>query len=413
MVPPRTGPQGVSMEDLRRAAGATRPPASRLATTPRGLPIEQTLSTMVGGPLPTAGKKYGGFPTAELAKTYVIGQLQGAVDLENFLGRRQQDLSTQAANRYLDLLTEQYAPNQRITGRPGEPAPVAFEEYETPSRLGPMVQYRPTEYTRGVEDAPAVKQAATNLFRAKVEELAGRQTGAGIREAEANLARATRDEVSRRRASEMGARVGYESEYERAVLPVQQTLSELQSIPRSQLAQQIATTQLGYSPALAAGEFGGEFNREQMLREFAQQGVYPDQSVGEYILMNEGPEAFAQFQQNEAQLQLNKQAETFRTAEDERRDLALEQAVGVPVEVVAGKYDLGSARAVMNNPAWVRSLSEAVTNLQNETDAMTVEEKTAYARRLASGYTAILGPVQAQMLLNALLSFEFLLGYEL
>ena len=96
MAPSRTGPQGTTMEDLRRVTGNI----TRLQPgAPRMLPTQQIVSNIVGGPLATYGKKYGGYPTGEQFQQAIIGSL------DPFVFAR--DLATaQAAQNRADLAAQ-------------------------------------------------------------------------------------------------------------------------------------------------------------------------------------------------------------------------------------------------------------------------------------------------------------------
>ena len=188
--------------------------------------------------------------------------------------------------------------------------------------------------------------------------------------------------------------------------------ADIQGITASELARQIATQNYAMDPALAAGTFGPEFDREVALRQLGAAGVFPDQSIEEYIGLTQGPDALATYQQDRVQAALQKQAEGFRTAEEEAFDLDLEQQTGLNVDAVAGSRSRATARGYLQDPGFVQRVNAEVSNLVAN-PALNLEQQRNQARIAATEYFAETGDaVGAELLLNALLSFDFTLAFS-
>ena len=479
MTPPRTGPQGMTMDDLRRVTGRTttspRPSVPRLST-------QELVSSIIGGPINTADKKYAGFGTLEQLKTAVLG------GLEPFMAAR--DLAAaQAAQKRADIYAASVfqprtpadyervaAEEQRISRAlatpvdPGLSARVGLaREVENRQRALADTEARLAELNmqpdyqavrRGRMDAmEAIKQLRANQAAtptsALAQRLAGAQTPEQARQEaygrsmarlnEIALAPVTSYQYTAERGPEVGAtrdvreitmrnaalaNLGTPVSGEvlrREVYPLAEVAQQLgagpiqgirtqaadiQGITASELARQIATQNYAVDPALAAGMFGPEFEREVGLRQLGEAGVFPDQSIEEYIGLNQGPEALATFQQNQLQAALDKQNEGFRTADEEAFDLQLEQNTGLNVDAVAGDYSRAVARGYLENPDFVQRVNAEVGNLVAN-PALNMEQQKNQARIAAQQYLTDTGdPVGAQILLNALLSFDFTLAFS-
>lgn len=452
MAPSRTGPQGTTMEDLRRVTGnITRIQPAR----PRMLPTADIVSNLVGGPLPTYGKKYGGYPTAEQFQQAIVGSLDPFVFARELasaqVAQNRADLAAQTRFQprtpqdYDRLRAEQEALSsllgQRIQPQGVQPDASlgrAADLAETQSRLADL--YMQPDYQnvrRGRMDA----QEAIRLLRREVpEELQGMNADVARDLAMRKATEDARADAYARNMERMNAiafrQPGEETfgqtggrsvslsevAAQRLGTPVTgaqageqtQFVREAQDLGRmnvSDLARQIAEQRYGVDPALASGMFGPEFAREFGIRQLGEAGVFPDQSIEEYIGLNQGPEALATFQQNQLQAALDKQNEGFRTADEEAYDLQLEQQTGLNVDAVAGNYSRAVARGYLENQGFVQRINEEVSNLVAN-PALNMEQQKNQARIAAQQYLTDTGdPVGAQILLNALLSFDFTLAF--
>jgi hypothetical protein len=136
---PRTGPRGVTIEDVRRVADQGTDTGDRAGytftrrtpgivglipgTTARGM-----LTQIIGGPSSGYGMKYGGYPTQSQWQDAILGQAAQAPELAAQMAdqaARNRMIEDQA---YLDRLTSLYDPSGYYTGRPGEGQPVQFME---------------------------------------------------------------------------------------------------------------------------------------------------------------------------------------------------------------------------------------------------------------------------------------------
>jgi len=112
------------------------------------------------------------------------------------------------------------------------------------------------------------------------------------------------------------------------------------------------------------------------------------------------------------QAALDKQNEGFRTADEEAYDLQLEQNTGLNVDAVAGNYSRAVARGYLENQGFVQRINGEVSNLVAN-PALNMEQQRNQARIAAQQYLTDTGdPVGAQILLNALLSFDFTLAFS-
>jgi len=452
MAPSRTGPQGTTMEDLRRVTGnITRIQPAR----PRMLPTADIVSNLVGGPLPTYGKKYGGYPTGEQFQQAIIGSLDPFVFARDLAtaqaAQNRADLAAQTRFQprtpqdYDRLRAEQEALSsllgQRIQPQGVQPDASlgrAADLAETQSRLADL--YMQPDYQnvrRGRMDA----QEAIRLLRREVpEELQGMNADVARDLAMRKATEDARADAYARNMERMNAiafrQPGEETfgqtggrsvslsevAAQRLGTPVTgaqageqtQFVREAQDLGRmnvSDLARQIAEQRYGVDPALASGMFGPEFSREFGIRQLGEQGIFPDQSIEEYIGLTQGPDALAQYQQNRVQAALDKQAEGFRTAEEEAYDLELERATGINVDAAAGDRSRATARQYLTQPNFVSYINATVGDMvQNPAD--TAEAQKNRARLAAQDYFTQTGdPVGAEILLNALLSFDFTLGF--
>lgn len=449
---PRIGPQNITMDDLRRVTGKI----TRLQPGgPRPLPSQQIVSNLVGGPLPTYGKKYGGFTTQEQLTNAIIGQTQAlaeaqalaeeeaAINRANLYGQRQ--FQPRTPQDYDRVRFEQQALSEALRQRiqpqairPDVTLSRAADLAETEARLADLyMQPKYQQNRRARMDA----QEAIRLLRREVpgelqgmnadvaRDLAMRKAtedaraDAYARNMERMNAIALRepspetfDQVGGRAVSmaDIAAqRLGTPVTVEQAAAQTaaEQSAIDLANTSRAQFAQQLATSRYGMDPGLAAGLFGPEFGAEQRLREASTEFTQPGQSVEDYIALNMGTAALEQFQANKVQEALKKQEESFRTADEEALDLELERSTGVNVSAAAGDYSLSTARGYLSNPSFIEQINAGMQAVASA-KGTSVEDKRNAARMYAMEYFNQVGdPVAAQILFNALTSFEFSLGF--
>ena len=454
----RRGPQGTTMEDVRRAAGITKPAplTSRAPSMRLALPVQDIVSNIVGGPLPTYGKKYGGYPTGEQFQQAIIGSI------DPFIQARQLAAAQAEQNRAALGMQAQFQPRtpqdydilraeqgrisdvlgQRIQPQAVQPDALlsrAADLAETQARLAEL--YMQPDYQNVQRGRMDAQEAIRLLNRQLPSELRGMNADVARDLAMRKATEDARADAYARNMERMnvtafrqpsaetygqtGGRAVSMSEIaaQRLGSPVtgaqaaeqtaaQQTASALGALSASDLARQIAVQRYGVDPALASGMFGPEFNREIMVRQLGEQGVFPDQSIEEYIGMTQGADALAEFQAQQVQAALDKQAEGFRTADEESFDIGIEQQTGMNVDAVAGNYSRAVARGYLQNPAFVQRVNEEMNNLVVN-PGINLEQQRNQARIAAQQYLTDTGdPVGAQMLLNALLSFDFTLAFS-
>ena len=453
MAPSRTGPQGTTMEDLRRVTGnITRLQPGR----PRMLPTADIVSNLVGGPLPTYGKKYGGYPTAEQFQQAIIGSLDPFVFARDLAtaqaAQNRADLAAQTrfqprTPQDYDILRAEQGRISDVLGQRIQPQAVqpdvllsrAADLAETQARLADL--YMQPDYQnvrRGRMDAQeairllnrqlpselrgmnadvardlamrkATEDARADAYARNMERMnvtAFRQPGAETYGQTGGRAVSMQDIAAQR----LGAPVtGAQATEQTRFVEGAQDLARLNV---SDLARQIAQQRYGVDPALASGMFGPEFSREFGIRQLGEQGIFPDQSIEEYIGLTQGPEALATYQQDRVQAALQKQAEGFRTAEEEAFDIGLEQQTGLNVDAVAGNRSRATARGYLQDPTFVQRVNAEVSNLVAN-PALNLEQQRNQARIAATEFFAQTGdPVAAELFLNALLSFDFTLAYS-
>ena len=419
------------MEDLRRVTGNI----TRLQpSAPRMLPTQQIVSNIVGGPLPTYGKKYGGYPTGEQFQQAIIGSL------DPFVFAR--DLATaQAAQNRADLAAQtRFQPRtpqdydrlraeenavRAILARPLTPgistAPKPPAATLSPDQQSMMGEYQSALtgiqpaatpdmgwFARGLAERKAAEESKAEAYGRAMERMnavAFREPGAETYGQRGGRAVSMQDVAAQRLGTPV---TGAQAAEQTRLVEGAQDLARLNV---SDLARQIAEQRYGVDPALASGMFGPEFAREFGVRQLGEQGVFPDQSIEEYIGLTQGPDALAQYQQNRVQAALDKQAEGFRTAEEEAYDLELERATGINVDAAAGDRSRATARQYLTQPNFVSYINATVGDMvQNPAD--TAEAQKNRARLAAQDYFTQTGDaVGAEILLNALLSFDFTLGF--
>lgn len=457
---PRTGPQGVTIQDVANVGAAGKSaiptvtrgamPRPRIAAAP-AISSADLMSMFVGAPLATAGKKYSGFPTESQRQQAIIGQLSAVSALEE-LARAQaaQDeaallesfgerikygspevRATQA--RISDVLSRpiggmtaveelaaaqaRYAPGRgrlaEIESRLGKPAfQVPASERETlQAEARQLRNLLPAEQPIETARVSASDQARQDAYARAIERRNAVAFAAPTRNLAGNVIQPSWETVAQQQLRASLA-PELEEQYAARVAPSAQLANELQNLPRAELAQLIATQQFGMDEALAAGLFGGDFERQQREREMAERNIFPNQSIEDIIWSTQGEEALLQYQQDRADAALAKLDEGFRTEDEAAIDLSIEQSTGIPVDAAAGDYDRARARGYLVDPNFMAYLDQARTQVMAD-PATSVEEKKNLMRLQAQDFYAQTGdPVGAEILLNALLSFDFTLAFE-
>jgi len=194
-------------------------------------------------------------------------------------------------------------------------------------------------------------------------------------------------------------------------MALQEESAQLGALNVTDLARQIAQQRYGVDPALASGMFGPEFARDFAVRQLGEQNVFPDQSIEEMIGLTQGADALAAYQDDRLQAALEKQNEGFRTADEENFDLQLEQSTGVNVDAAAGNRSRAVARGYLSNADFVQQIRDNVQALV-ENPQLSVEDQRNQARLAAQDFYLATGDeVGAEILLNAILSFDFTLAF--
>lgn len=445
---PRTGPQGATnakiMDVIQRGSAAIPKTTTPAPTQRKPFDIQEFVRNIVGGPVPAAaaGKKRAGYDTQEQLKSAIVGGID-PVDAIMVLAAEKAQREQLAAdiaqeNRLVDIYGPSAATVDRT--RPGwQQREAAMTQYETtPSGL-----LRPSQYTVGIENEPAVRAALAqtggwtpqtpmvkesqlgemgrDMMQQYMNALVPSRTtrpatlttpapgGGGDAAA---LALATRNAVSQRRAQELAANQRYQRELEQNVMPNVELAEGLSNIPRYELARQIAMSRYNIDPALAAGMFQPSMEQDFTAELLARQNAFPGESLEEYIGRTQGAEALNAYQQSQYEAAMAKQAEGARTAEEEAFDLELTNRTGIPVEVAAGDLPLAKARQLLTDDVFMGYVNDARAGVMAY-DATSAEEKKNEIRRQVAYYYDQTGdPAIAKVLENILVYFDFLLGYQ-
>lgn len=308
-VTPRTGPRGATVQNLIDVARFGLPALPRTTIPQTASPYElpenlatEAQSSIVGGPGPGYGLKYGGFPSASQWQQAIMGEAMGAYELAD-LARQQ---AAQADLRYYDELTgrvgERVAPIASLAGvRPGANLSAQDREKLMAGYQGVQKFGRTPEYLAALDSQNADK---FGLFGQQ-----GETANQIMRRAYESMLNAPNLDVNQRaaveqRTKELGWFPEEQALYERRraadpyVAAPEQLASMIESTPISQYAQQIAVARYGMDPALAAGMFGPQtdINYQKMMNDAQLYSMgYTGDTTGEFILRNRGPEAYQQY----------------------------------------------------------------------------------------------------------------------
>jgi len=365
---PRTGPRGVTNEDVANRAGVTYVYAPETPAQQNQVNQQALLSYVLGGQAPGYGKKYGGFPTAGYGQAAIEGQAFGIADLAR-------QAAQQAAVREAEL-------------------------YSSADR-----QLRPIE-----------SQTASEMRRAQRQ---AESTFGGLSESEDPMARYIGQKITGSRFQDLSAqreadlerqqapiRTQLESDIASQVEPARQIGQTLGAFTPSQLAQEIAVSRYGYDPMLAAGLFGGQMDVDyyDRARQAERQALGFGSTNEEYLFDLLGPEEYRKYQENKA-LQTYDQVFAPDYSETDRN---LQEAYGVdPSSIV--NIDTDTARQIMNDNTFLASVNSYRTSMETNQDDFVSGEEAANA--YAKDYLASTGdPIRAQILLDILRQYSFLIG---
>jgi len=266
---PRTGPRGVTNEDVANRAGVTYVYAPETPAQQNQVNQQALLSYVLGGQAPGYGMKYGGFPTAGYGQAAIEGQAFGIADLAR-------QAAQQAAVREAELRAQGEEQIAQVRGQAAE----EDRQYRRMARFDQPIQER----------------------RAAIK------------------------------ASEQPIQSQYKADIASQVTPYKQIEETLGAYSPSQLAQQIAVSRYGYDPMLAAGLFGGQTDIDyatqvQGLEEaqLRQQGVDTSLSSDEILARTLSPEEFYQYQLDKANAAYQNVYEPDYTQDD----IAIYNAYGV------------------------------------------------------------------------------------
>lgn len=364
---PRTGPQGVTNEDVARRAGVSYVYAP---TTNQPPPIDaSTLANfLIGGQAPGYGMKYGGFPTAGYGQAAIEGQAYQIADL----ARQAQAL---AAMRQAEL------------------------EYESGKDIAQSRSAIASKYRYNYRPSAEVQQAGSELQAA--------ETPDAQMLARAKMKSVMNEERGGRRAEltalETPIRSRFESDFAQQVAPAQSIGEALGSFTPSQLAQQIAVSRYGYDPMLASGLFGAQTDlayasQQQAIQEaqLRAMGYNTGLSTDEILAQQLSPEEFRQYQTNKALSSY----ENIMTD-----DSLLEQAYGVSPSSISGvNPDL--AREVMADNNFLESVTTYRDALSTNDEGYASAEEAANS--MARDYLEkTKDPIRAQILLDILRQYSF------
>jgi hypothetical protein len=268
---PRTGPQGVTIEDVARRAGVgtyVKAPPNQ----PPPIDASTLANFLIGGQAPGYGRKYGGFPTAGYGQAAIEGQAYQIADL----ARQAQAL---AAARQAEL---ESAAGQDIAQSRSAIASKYRYDYQPSAEV----------QQAGSELQAAETPLAQMLARAKMKSVMGEEQGG------------RRAELT---ALETPIQSKFESDVAQQVAPARGIGEALGSFTPSQLAQQIAVSRYGYDPMLASGLFGAQtdlgYASQQQAIQDAQlraMGYNTGLSTDEILAQQLSPEEFQQYQINKA-----------------------------------------------------------------------------------------------------------------
>jgi len=419
-MPARGGIRGVTIDDVADVAqngssvmrgGYTitpRPPSSPRSSA------QELLSGLLSTPLNTAGQKYSGYPTASAEEAAVLGML----DPFYAMG----DYAAQLADRdYRDIVSNIESPygagslrNDKgyFTTYPN--APIAMPGS---TNVGPARVAAGNELDPAYQAAELAKNQAWQAVRSQL--MSGQPVDmTGVQQAQADLALASRNATSARLAQATGAAAQGAEQFQTDVGPRMDYADEILSIPRYELARQIATQYFQMDPALAYGTFTPKLDLDYMklvqdlkTQQNLARGIDPNATVADTLLANDPTgKTLQDYQDMMADQALLKLQEGANTAEEDAYDAKMEAELGVDLNTASGDLPRSTARWYLQQPDFVETIKESITAMKDVGDLGT-ETPAEYIARVARSYVAQGGdPVAAVILQNILASFEFLPG---
>jgi len=418
----RGGIRGVTIDDVADVAqngssvmrgGYTitpRPPSS-----PRPS-VQELLSGLLSTPLNTAGKKYSGYPTASAEEAAVLGML----DPFYAMG----DYAAQLADRdYRDIVSSIESPygagslrNDKGYFTTYANAPIAMP--------GADMGVAPARVAAGNELDPAYQAAElakNQAWQAALSQLMSGQPVdmTGVQQAQADLALASRNATSARLAQATGAAAQGAEQFQTDVGPRMDYADEILSIPRYELARQIATQYFQMDPALAYGTFTPEIDLDYMklvqdlkTQENLARGIDPTATVADTLLaLDPTGQDLLNYQKSMANQALIKLQEGLNTAAEDAYDADLEDRLGIDLDTAAGDLPRSTARGWLDEPEFVDVVRASIKAMEDARDLGT-GTSADYIAQIARDYVVNQNgdPIAAVILQNILASFEFLPG---
>lgn len=355
---PRTGPRGVTNEDVANRAGVTYVYAPETPAQQNQVNQQALLSYVLGGQAPGYGMKYGGFPTAAYGQAAVEGQAFGIADLAR-------QAAQQGAIREQELVLQ--------AERENRPATAAKYRYAQPSQ-----QVKEAGAAVGGADTPIQQM----LARARMQAVMDRESIARSEEVQPS--------VDARLRADLASQVG----------PYRQVSETLGMFTPSQLAQQIAVSRYGYDPMLASGLFGGATDvkyaeQVQTLRDAERQAQGFGLSNDEYLFETLGPEEFARYQEAKAMNAYENAMQPDYTQDD----IDIYEAYGV---IPSNNEE----REIMLDPSFLQDVQEAKTRLSEADKALSADP--VIADLVGNYYRNTGNSARAILLENILSQFSFL-----
>lgn len=355
---PRTGPRGVTNEDVANRAGVTYVYAPETPAQQNQVNQQALLSYVLGGQAPGYGMKYGGFPTAAYGQAAVEGQAFGIADLAR-------QAAQQGAIREQELVLQ--------AERENRPATAAKYRYAQPSQ-----QVKEAGAAVGGADTPIQQM----LARARMQAVMDRESIARSEEVQPS--------VDARLRADLASQVD----------PYRQVSETLGMFTPSQLAQQIAVSRYGYDPMLASGLFGGATDvkyaeQVQTLRDAERQAQGFGLSNDEYLFETLGPEEFARYQEAKAMNAYENAMQPDYTQDD----IDIYEAYGV---IPSNNEE----REIMLDPSFLQDVQEAKTRLSEADKALSADP--VIADLVGNYYRNTGNSARAILLENILSQFSFL-----
>lgn len=355
---PRTGPRGVTNEDVANRAGVTYVYAPETPAQQNQVNQQALLSYVLGGQAPGYGMKYGGFPTAGYGQAAIEGQAFGIADLAR-------QAAQQAAVRKAELRSA--TDRQLRTAESQTASEMRRAQRQAASTFGGLSE----------SEDPMARYIGQKITGSRFQDLSG--------EREADLGRRT-----------TSIETQLESDLTSQVDPYQQ-ISEALNYSPSQLAQQIAVSRYGYDPMLASGLFGTQMDIDysDRVQQAQRQELGLDLSNDEYLFNILGPEGYREYQENKA-LQAY---ENVMQPNYDQEDLALYEFFGtVPGNEVE--------REIMLDEDFQRLVGEGRESLRLADKAT---NPNAVVAKIARNYMEAGGdPVRAMLLQDILTQYSFL-----